>query len=250
MTTAAGKWTAALLFVILALGVVAGVWRFLHPDEAAMIRDGRALAQVRALVDGRRACATLLQPEWPMVASEDAMRADSIDTLIAAGLVAKRPAEPRDGRRWYRLDATPSGARDMVLKKPPASLQGAIKPAPYLCYGRKQVVGLRQHPARADPADPTGAGLLPFVTYRYRIVDMPDWTRRADMRAAFPFLDQVRTGVLEAAESPSLRGRQFTLEGPIELDVATGMDAYFHVCQVRARERGGDDISPDQSCRR
>jgi hypothetical protein len=155
---------------------------------------GEALAQVRAQVEGQRQCAPLLSGTSPIEFSADALAGARVDALVAAGLVRRIPLPATGDRPRVRVEPTAEGSRDIWLRR----LDPASPAEPLLCYGRKQVVAV--HPEGKDR-----------LRYDYRIVQAPAWTRRPDIRAAFPFLPRALGEVHRAEQAATREGDRWVL---------------------------------------
>lgn len=173
----------AIAILVLVLGIIA--YPFRPRDVVNRVADGSALATVRAAVDGSRECAPLLGGIWPIEFSADSLDTRAVDALVAAGLLVRRPLpDTGDGRAHQRMVATSLGQHWIRLVNHPHGLP----PSPLLCFGRRQVIDVRAV-RRRDILNP-GQTTDPAVEWRYQIVDVPAWARRADMRHAFPLLAQ------------------------------------------------------------
>jgi hypothetical protein len=134
--------------------------------------ESSGTADLRAQLEGSRVCAALISPTWPIEGSADFLAKPGIDALIAAGLVEREPVEdPSHVTPRARISMTKAGEPYLRLYK----IGPDAPPEPQLCFGKKHVTAI----TREDGGP---------VQYRYRIVDAPAWTKREDMRAAFPFL--------------------------------------------------------------
>jgi hypothetical protein len=175
-----------------------------------------ALAQVRAKVEGQRQCAALLDGNYPMNYSADALSGPKVDALVAAGLIRREPAPPSPGDPRPRATAklTPAGMRDAWVQRLDPG-----KPADaWLCFGRKHVTAVR---AEAGDAGSEVGGSQPgsVLRYDYRIVDAPAWTARPDIRQAFPFLTQALSKTHTSEQIATREGDAWVLTGD------TGRDA-------------------------
>lgn len=145
-------------------------------------------ADLRAQLEGSPVCAMLIGQTWPIEESADLLSQPGVEALIAAGLVKREPVQDRSNvTPRARISITSADERHLRLY----STSADSPPAPQLCFGKKQVTAI------------TREGDGP-VRYRYQIVDAPAWTKREDMRAAFPFLSrlldqeqQAEVGVVE-----------------------------------------------------
>jgi hypothetical protein len=130
---------------------------------------------LRKQLEGSPVCAMLIAPAWPIEQSADFLSRPGVNALIAAGLVNREPVEDRSKPTpRARITMTKAGERYLHLDKS----SGDAPPEPYLCFGKKRVTAI------------THEGDTP-VHYRYRIVDAPAWTKREDIRAAFPFVSRL-----------------------------------------------------------
>jgi hypothetical protein len=112
-------------------------------------------------------CLFTVYQKWP----EDVWsgRTD-YDALVAAGLLSK--AETK--KNTFRYDLT-------TTAKP--SVKGADDAA-RLCYGFKKVDEILNF---TEPSDSTGAHVS-AVTYTWKLVDVSDWARNAEVQKAYPQL--------------------------------------------------------------
>lgn len=187
------------------------------PGVAVMVDDGTALAQVRTQVDGHTQCAPLIAGTWPIELGGDLLRTDSVQALVAVGLIRLTPGDA--GRT--RVVPTALGQRSMRL------VGGHL---PMLCFGRMRVT-------RVEAAgDRNGSG---HVTYRYRLTGMPAWTRRPDIRAVFPFLAAMSGRELTSPVAAFVRDGQLRLSDapdyalPVEFALA-----HFDTCSLPPNDRG------------
>ncbi|PSJ39031.1 hypothetical protein [Allosphingosinicella deserti] len=184
------------------------------------------LADLRAQIDGSRVCALLIGPQWPIEGSAAMLAQPGVDALVAAGLVRRDPVNDRANvTPQARIAVTPLGERDLRLFR----LSADSPPAPQLCLGKKQVTAIERN----------GDGP---VRYRYRIVEAPDWTRRPDIRAAYPFvarlLDREQRAELGVIEKD---GRLEVPGGIDQANVAEIGNTGFYPCPY---EGAGPDDDP------
>lgn len=136
--------------------------------------DGSAAlaGDLRTQLDGSKVCAMLISPQWPIELNAELLADPGVNALIAADLVRREPIEEGvNASPRARISITEAGKPFLQLD----SMGSGSATVPYLCFGERQVTAI----ARGEDG---------VVRYRYRIVDAPAWTRRSDMRAAFPFL--------------------------------------------------------------
>ncbi len=159
--------------------------------EASVLDTKKAMAQIRAQVEGQRQCAPLLSGSAPIELSAHALAGPRVDALVAAGLVTRVPvANPADDRPRVRIEPTTAGSRDIWLRR----LDPASPAEPLLCYGGKHVTAV--HAERRNVGAETGpAAEGAVLRYDYTIIQSPAWTARADVRAAFPFLPRELGGI-------------------------------------------------------
>lgn len=172
------------LAVLVALALV-GAWSikqwYSDPVRLAQgaVDDGSAAKAVSAQLAKQRACAPLLGGIEPFESYRDPATLPSVQALLAAGLIEPVP----EGER-------PEGVRGPVFRTTRAA-------APYLsvrtlgerrvvelCYGRPKLGWVYlETDGSVNP--------LPVMRFNYTIGDRPAWVDRADIRAAFPFLNDL-----------------------------------------------------------
>lgn len=137
-------------------------------------------------MEGQRQCAPLLSATSPIEFSAEALAEPRIDALVAAGLVRRVRLDRADAGGDFprvRIEPKSAGMQYIWFRR----LDPASGFEPMLCYDRKHVVAVRtgqqNDGSETGPVEPTK-----IVRYDYRIVQIPSWTSRGDIRSAFPFL--------------------------------------------------------------
>ena len=194
---------------------VAGCGLFRHAMPEELVRSGEARRQLVERVDGTRQCAVL----WvaaPVDISGYDVGTDDVKALVAAGLFRLQPlAGPDPCDREFTMVPTVEGSKHVVMSR-----LGA--PVPLLCVGRRRVASVTTTP----PAFAELCAQSSRIHYTYRVVDMRAWTRRGDVRRAYPFLRRIGreelTPVLPASLSKGRLDPQIAEQSvPMKL---TGMD--------------------------
>lgn len=146
------------------------------------------------LVARERQCAPLISGSWPIELGAEALSAPAIDALVGAGLIQRETtrADPL-ARPDTRIVITPAGEEWIELRR----LNETGNQTPVLCYGRRALVD-----AKADGDN---------ATYRFRVVSPAPWVRRADIRAAFPFLQTALAGPLTSERLATLKDGRWQL---------------------------------------
>jgi hypothetical protein len=147
--------------------------------------EAAQIAEMRAAVDGVRRCADLLLGFLPLEASTDMYSGPRVDALVAAGLVRSVPVDTGGDRPRTRIEVTPAGMAHVLINRAPETSLQHIQ----LCYGRSQIVSVRRE-LKDVGAESGPAKNEHVLSYDYKIVQAPEWTKRADIRAAFPFMAQ------------------------------------------------------------
>lgn len=174
------------------------------------------------LVAAQRQCAPLIAGAWPIDLAADRLRAPGIDALIAAGILT-RNATARDAseRPSFSIEIAPGG-RDWVELRQLTKGGGTT---PFLCYGRRQLVG-----ASAGDGD--------TAAYSFRVIEAAPWTVRPDIIAAFPFLRTALNGKIEASAPAIHRDGQWQLPEHADWQPGEGLERVgFYPCLSDDGER-------------
>lgn len=179
---------------------------------------------LRPLVGGERQCATLLAGAWPIDLGAETLQRPGVNALIAAGLITREEsradplAAPAAG-----IAIAPGGKQWIELRQ----LNPGGGQTPFLCYGKRELVDATPLSADGDAA-----------TYRYRVVDVPAWAKRDDIRAAFPFLDHALAGPIEASAPARLENGQWRLPEHSAWDGGATLDKVgFYPCSPADAEQ-------------
>jgi hypothetical protein len=146
------------------------------------------MAQIKKQFDGMRRCGNLFYANWPIefdkVDLEDST--GGVGALFAAGLIRLEPIKSTDESGGLvedddkiRIVPTPHGNPHIVIYTEPDGRDPEQKYAK-LCYGTVKVISVaKRHKGNPDPR-------YDWYDFKYQIVNPPLWTKRADIRAAFP----------------------------------------------------------------
>lgn len=189
------------------------------------IADGSALTDIRRQVDGHPQCLPLISGNWPIEFSGDMLRRDSVDVLVAAGLFLRAPARPDRPDAALRLVPLPLGKQSLRLTR-----SAGFNPTPELCFGKMHVTSVRAvHPGKTLSGAPDDST---WAVYRYRLVDVPAWARRADMLAAFPFLTAMTRNELASSDTAEVEHGRLRLSN-LGGDLPRGFEnARFASCSL------------------
>ncbi len=217
-------------FVVLVALALVGAWSitqwYSDPIRLAHVAvdDGSAAMAVSAHLSKQRACAPLLGGIEPFESYRDPATLPSVQALLAAGLIEPVPTGEQ-----------PKGVRNPVFRTTRAA-------APYLsvrtlgerrvvelCYGRPKLGWVYlETDGSVNP--------LPVMRFNYTIGDRPAWVDRADIRAAFPFLNDLTRAPVLHYLGVRFRGGRTADVGRLtvnpELDVDTAVPG-FSFCPPR-----------------
>lgn len=183
-TVARGVARRVGLVVLVALAMV-GAWSiyewYRDPIRLAQgaVDDGSAAKAVSAQLAKQRACAPLLGGIEPFESYRDPATLPSVQALLAAGLIERVPAGE------LAKDASDPAFRPTRAAAPFLSVrQVGGRRFVELCYGRPKLGWVYlETDGSIHPR--------PMMRFKYIIGDRPAWADRADMRAAFPFLNEL-----------------------------------------------------------
>ncbi|MBY0300957.1 MULTISPECIES: hypothetical protein [Sphingomonas] len=164
-------------------------------------------ADARSLLDRRfaaqPACGAFFAMPWD-VSTDSARDRRRATALVQAGLL--RPAGesrlPGAGGGQAALRFVPTAAGAATFRAPAAD-EGGVPGL--ICYGKVEVTDASV--TDADPMMGTGT-----IRYRYRLTDVPEWTRHPAVAAIWPWLPQQLAKEGEATERLALRDGGWQLE--------------------------------------
>ncbi|PXA99253.1 hypothetical protein DMC47_04265 [Nostoc sp. 3335mG] len=172
-------------FIVLVALALVGAWSiyqwYRDPIRLAQgaVDDGSAAKLLSAQLAKQRACAPLLDGVEPFESYRDPATLPSVQALLAAGLIEPVPAGERpEGVRNPLFRTTRAAAPYLSFRK--AGDRRFVE----LCYGRPKLGWVYlETDGSTHPS--------PMMRFKYFIGDRPAWADRADMRAAFPFLNEL-----------------------------------------------------------
>ena len=140
-----------------------------------------AKQQISAQVNGKRACAELLQPKTPLLLRQTEVDTEGVRALAARNLIALRElreklpeADLLSGDKPRNILVVPGTAGKASVRtiKHPFDNDTLI---PQLCFGYYKVTRI-----------------IPFsngtIAFKFRVIDAPPWTKDPAIRRAFPFM--------------------------------------------------------------
>jgi hypothetical protein len=168
-------------------------------------RRDEDIATIRVSVDGLRRCAALLLGELPFESRAEDMSGPRVNALVSAGLIRRLPIKnPLRDSPQVRVELTPFGLSHVMIDRS-IGTKGYTR----LCYGRQQLISIYQkklvYQKQVNDGSVALSASQSTLFYDYKIVQPPEWTTRADIQAAFPFMVQDLDQLHTASQSdPSL----------------------------------------------
>ncbi|WP_182084161.1 hypothetical protein [Aureimonas sp. ME7] len=153
----------------------------------AAVDDGSAMRTLEGSLASERLCATVLDGPEPFAMYGTSESLPSVRALAASGLIEPLPPGEAPTERpypFYRM----SEAAGPFMQTEPFGDRRLVK----LCYGRPAPGWVYlEGDGTLDPA--------PILRFTYTVADRPAWADRADIRAAFPFLNDITAGPVHAS---------------------------------------------------
>ncbi len=150
---------------------------------SSKVDANEALANVRAKIDGKPQCAALLSGTWPIEFSSRVLSGKTVDSLVAAGLIKRITIDGDPDLARTRIELTKLGQEHVMI----ISLDENTPKYAVLCYGKRKVISANYEQGNTEAAQ-NAAKDGGTLMYDFRIDQSPQWTTRADIRAAFPFM--------------------------------------------------------------
>ena len=171
--------TNALACVVVLAFAAAGCKPDVRSAAQGSVARGEAQRAVQAMLDATPQCADLFSGDDPIRVRPGWQGRPGVRALVAAGLITPGPPASPSGRIY---EATATGRA--VIRRLELG-QGMDRSE--LCYAHRKVTKVWLKASGAT-------NRLPQLGYTYVLVDAPAWTRRADVQAAFPFLQRALAG--------------------------------------------------------